>query len=96
MLIMKAERHYCKPRNRELFRAFNNTCSPLMGGRAVPIIKYLQSFLHSFGSLCFNESAEIPIVLLVLYPYYFLSLKSFNSVVQLNAFERFIVQFQSY
>ena len=62
----------------------------------MPIIKYLQSFLHSFGSLCFNESAEIRIVLLVLYPYYFLSLKSFNSVVQLNAFERLTVQFQSY
>jgi len=67
-----------------------------MGGRAVPIIKYLQSFLHSFGSLCFNESAEIPIVLLVLYPYHFLSLKSFNSVVQMSAFERFTDQFQSY
>ena len=62
----------------------------------MPIIKYLQSFLHSFGSLCFNESAEIPIVLLVLYPYYFLSRILFNLVVQLNAFERFTVQFQSY
>ena len=62
----------------------------------MPIIKYLQSFLHSFGSLCFNENAEIPIVLLVLYPYHFLSLKSLNSVVQMSAFERFTDQFQSY
>ena len=58
----------------------------------MPIIKYLQFFLHSFGSLCFNENAEIPIVLLVLYPYHFFVFE----VVQMIAFERFSDQFQSY
>ena len=95
MLIMRAERHYCKPRNRELFRAFNNTCSPLMGGRAVPIIEYLQSFSYSFDPLFIGKVTEITVVSSALYTL-FLSLKSFNSVVHLNAFERFTVQFQSY
>ncbi len=96
MLIMRAERHYCKPRNRELFRAFNNTCSLLMGGRAVPIIKYLQCFSYAFAPLFLSKVIEITTALTALYPPLFLSLKSFKPVVQLNAFERFIVQFQSY
>ena len=61
----------------------------------MPIYNYLQSFSHPFDSLFLSKAAEITIVSLALY-LSFLSFISFNSDVQLNAFERLNVQFQSY
>ena len=60
------------------------------------ITKYLQSSPHFFNSLRINKVVEITIVSPTIYPYLFVSLKSFNSGVRLNAFERLTVQFKSY
>ena len=56
----------------------------------------LQYFSYAFSPLFTGKVTEIITVLTAFYPPFFLSLKSFKSVVQLNAFERFTVQFQSY
>jgi len=52
--------------------------------------------LYALVLLFLSKVTEITTALAALYTPLFLSLKSFNSVVQLTDFERFTVQFQSY
>ena len=60
------------------------------------ISNHLQCFSYGFAPLFLIKVIGITTALKALYPSLFLSSKSFNLVVQLNDFERFTVQFQSY